>query len=165
VKDRFQAFAFQILLAPYSSARQRAQQARRRRVAATAAAAAAAYDDDDEPSHSLLSRAATCRLGGRSGRGVRGRGGARGGGGERGVFTARDDFGNGSGEDASRRRQIARVHELRQLWEQYRTGQIGFPENAAAERERLGGAVAEARAARAGAGGAGGGTTTVHDPW
>ena len=46
------------------------------------------------------------------------RGGFRGGGGER-VRA-------GEAGDDARRRQIARVHELRRMWERYRNGELGF---------------------------------------
>ena len=93
-------------------------------------------------------------------RGGRGRG--RGGGGERVTGV---DAG-----DAARRAQIARVAELRRMWEQYRAGQMPFPtlgkpEGETAERERVSGAMAAKRAARASVEGGKGEAAPEDDPW
>ena len=92
------------------------------------------------------------------------RGGFCGGGGER-VRA-------GEAGDAARRRQIARVHELRRMWERYRNGELGFDgageplghvsgTGGARERERADDG--DARAASKPAGGAG--NDSEEDVW
>jgi len=142
----------EFMAARQREARVRAEQSRRRRAAAAAAAAADAADDDSRASVRYPLGTSTIAAAASVISGTRGRVGER-----TGVYHGQMirgggvERGGGSIGTDGRRRQIARVHELRQLWEQYRTGQLGFSaaEATSAERERVGAAVAATRAARA----------------